>query len=210
MTACAAMMWTLDDVRVLTSNGEFRMRRAIPQDDRYSLRLWSDYAGRLYLRSVQDRQPLLISIDNGISFEPIPPIPGGGAPISAFHCKVHLASGVISVLETGVLWIYQVTTKQWQAREVPSDMLINDVTLNGQGGLWCAGSVSSRRIPGEETEAAVSYQPFPGEAFQSYSLRLDLIVAEKVIEEGGGRVSNDRCGSWANDCYFNLFVDFGR
>jgi hypothetical protein len=184
--ACAALMWTSDDIRVLTNSGEFRLRRAISPDNRYSLRLWSDFAGRLYLRVVQDRQPFMISFDSGITFEPVPPIPGEGAPISAFHCKVHPALGVITVLETGILWMYDVTTRQWQTRELPSDIHVNDVSLDEQGGLWCAGSADSRRIPSEETEAAVRYQTARGVVFQSLSLRrLGPISSARVINEGG-------------------------
>ncbi len=185
MTAFAALMWTSDDIRVLTNSGDFRLRRAILPNDRYSLRLWSDYAGRLYLRVVQDRQPFMISFDNGINFESVPPIPGEGAPISAFHCKVHPALGVITVLETALLWIYNVTTRQWQPRELPSDIHVYDVSLDGQGGLWCAGSVDSRRIPGEETEVAVRYQTVRRASFQSRSPRLEPIAAARVIDEGG-------------------------
>lgn len=178
-------MWTPDDIRVLTKSGKFRLRRAINPDDRYSLRLRSDYAGRLYLRVVQDRQPFMISFDNGLNFEPVPSIPGGGAPISAYHCKIHPALGIITVLETGLLWMYSVLTRQWQPRELPSDIHVCDVGLDAQGGLWYAGSSDSRRIPGEKTEAAVRYQTERSAAFQSRSPRLTPLAAASVIDEGG-------------------------
>lgn len=185
MTPCATLVWTPNDIRVLTSHNEFTMRFAVAADQRYSLRLSSDQTGRLFLRAVQDRQPFWISLDKGMNFEPIPPIPGEHSPISAYRCKVHPTAGVVSALEHGLLWMHTVTTRHWQPRELPSDIHVRDISLDGQGGLWCAGSVDSRRIPGEETEAAVRYQATPAAAFQPRSPRLRPIDAVRVISEGG-------------------------
>jgi hypothetical protein len=185
VTPCATLVWTPNDIRVLTSHNEFKMRFAVAADQRYSLRLSSDHAGRLYLRAVQDRQPFWISVDKGIDFGPIPPIPGEHPSISAYSCKVHPSAGVVSALEHGLLWMHTVTTSHWQPRELPSDIHVRDVSLDGQGGLWCTGSVDSRRIPGEETEAAVRYQARPGAGFQPRSPRLRPIDAVRVIGAGG-------------------------
>ncbi|MDN5940291.1 MAG: hypothetical protein L0H94_00285 [Nitrospira sp.] len=185
MMGCAALVWTADELRVMTSSSEFRHRFAIAPGERYGLRLSSDDAGLLYLRTINDRQPFWVSFDRGSNFEPVPVIPAEHFPISAYNYKVHPASGVISALGRDVLWIYTVTTSQWQPRELPSDVHVRDVSLDRQQGLWCAGSIDSRRIPGEETEAAMRYQPAPGASFQPRSLSLSPLDAVGVIKEGG-------------------------
>ena len=86
MKEFATLVWTPKDIRVLRNNGEFRWEQAIAPEDRYGLRLQSDYAGSLYLRAVHNRQPFMISVGRGLNFNPKPPVPGEGLPISAFQC----------------------------------------------------------------------------------------------------------------------------
>jgi hypothetical protein len=185
MAGCAALVWAADEIRVLTGSSEFRCRVAIAPGDRYGQQLSSDHAGLLYLRTINDWQPLWVSLDKGNNFEPVSPIPAEYAPISAYNYKVHPASGVISALGCDLVWIYTATTNQWRPRELPADVHVRDISLDGRQGLWCAGSVDSGRISAEETEAAVRYQPAPGTAFQSRSLRLSPLDAVRAIKEGG-------------------------
>lgn len=185
MTSFAALVRTKDDFRVMTTSSEYRCMFVNAPDKRYGPRLSSDNAGLLYLRTMDDRQPFLVSFDSGSNFEPVPPIPAKHAAISAYDYKVHPVSGVISALGRDLLWVYIMTSSQWQPREVPSDIHVRDVSLDGQQGLWCAGSVDSRRIPGEETEAAVRYQPTPGAVFEPRSPHLSPLDAIKVIKDGG-------------------------
>src|SRR4029077_1247179 len=131
MTRYAVLVWTADEIRVLTSGNDFRHRVAISPDGRYGMRLWSDHAGCLYLRLVDDRQPLWISFDKAINFEPVPSIPSEGVSISAYNYKVHPTARAISALERDILWIYTVITSQWQTRQLPSDMHVRDVSLDG-------------------------------------------------------------------------------
>jgi hypothetical protein len=185
ITGCAALLWTPDEIRVLTPNGEYRRRTSIAPDDRYCLRLISDDAGRLYLRTVDNRQPFAISLDQGRHFEPVLPIPAARTVISPYNYKVHPSSAVITALEPGQLWSYSITSARWESRDLPPDLHVRDVSFDANDGLWCAGSVASRRIPGEETEAAVRYQWAPAAAFESRSPRLGVLDAAKVIRQGG-------------------------
>jgi hypothetical protein len=182
---CAALVWTPDTVRVLTGSGEFKLGLAIDRRNRFGLRLWSDRAGQLYLRVIDDRQPLWMSADKGTTFKPLPPLPVGHTPISAYNYKLHPASGIISALGHDLVWIYDAVGGKWRSRELPSDIHVKDISLDGQLGFWFAGSVDSRRIPGEKTEAAMRYQPAPGAAFQPRSPHLSYVDAVKVIKDGG-------------------------
>jgi len=182
---CAALVWTPDAVRVLTSCSEFDLRLAIDRRDRFGLRLWSDYAGLLYVRVIDERRPLWISADKGATFKAIPLIPAEEKPVSAYNCKLHPASGIISALGCDRAWIYDGVSGQWGSRELPPDMHVKDVSIDAKQGFWYAGSVHSQRIPGEKTEAAMRYQPAPGAPFQPRSPRLSYADAVKVIKEGG-------------------------
>src|SRR5690606_10773696 len=101
------------------------------------------------------------------------------------QCKVHAASGIITVLESKGLWTFKVATGSWDFQELPLDIYVRDVSFDGKGGLWCAGSSDSRRIPGEKTEAAVRYQTAGGGTFLPHSPRLSTIDAINVINQGG-------------------------
>jgi hypothetical protein len=182
---CAALVWTPDAVRVLTGSGEFKLGLVIDRRDRFGLRLWSDHAGQLYLRVIDERQPLWISADKGATFQAVPPIPVEDKPVSAYNYKLHSASGIISALGHHVVWIYDAVGGQWKSRELPSDMHVKDISIDGQQGFWFAGSVDSRRIPGEKTEAAMRYQAASGTAFQPRSPHLSYVDAVKVIKDGG-------------------------
>lgn len=181
----AALLWTADTVGVVTGGGDFGLGYAVAPDERYGLRLSADHVGRLYLRTVDEGQPLWVSLDKGASFKPAPPLPAGQTPVSIYNYKVHPASGVVSALGSRRLWVYSVPEGRWQARELPADIHVRDVSLDAQAGLWCVGSVDSRRLPGEETEAAVRYQPVPGAPFQPRPLRLTPADTARVIGEGG-------------------------
>jgi hypothetical protein len=185
MTGWAALVWAAEEIRVVSGASEFRHKLAIAPIDRYGLRLSSGPSGFLYLRAIDNRQPFWVSFDNGRNFEPIPPRPPGHSPISAYNYKVHPRAGLISALGGAVVWIYDVTTGRWQPRELPSDLHARDVSLDGKQGLWCAGSVDSRRIPGEQKEAAVRYQSAPGQAFQPRSPHLSALDAVRIIKDGG-------------------------
>jgi hypothetical protein len=165
--------------------GEFSYPVAITPDERYGLRLSADNAGRLYLRLVHGQHPLWVSSDQGTNFEPVPAIPAEGTAFSVYSYKVHPAAAAISALERDIVWIYSMATNEWQARSLPRDLHVHDVSLDSLGGLWFAGSVDSRRIPGEETEAAVRYQSGPGAAFEPRSPQLKPLDAVKVIRDGG-------------------------
>lgn len=179
----STLVWAPDCIRILTDGTEFTLKQAILPDERYSLRLSSDYAGRLYLRLARNRQTFLISMDRGLNFKPLSPVPGDNTAISAYQCKVHKDSGIVTVLDGNILWVYD--NGMWNQRELPGDICVRDVSIDPNGGLWCSGSIHSNRIPYEETEAAIRYQPKIGLSFKSRSPILGPIDASRVIYQGG-------------------------
>lgn len=181
----ASLVWTNDQLRILTENTEFTARLIIAPDERYALQLSADDTGRLYLRIPQGYPPFWMSQDGGSTFIPIPSVPRAGGPLSAYQCKVHKRSGLITAIEGRNLWVYTIGTERWQPRMLPENIHVRDVSFDLNGGLWCAGSVDSRRIPGLETEAAVRYQAQPEMSFQSRSPRLGPIDATRAVAYGG-------------------------
>ncbi len=178
------LLWTQDDIRVITEDTEFKAKLRIKSQDRYWLSLSSDYKGSIHLKIAQERCPFWISEDKGRTFKPLDCIPGDGSPIPGYRCKLHRGFGIVTALENNTLWVWG-PSDRWKSRQLPQEMIVRDVSFDCEGGLWCAGSVISQRIPGEDTEAAVRYQAKEGSVFQSRSPRLDLQSALKVITKGG-------------------------
>nr|CBH39168.1 hypothetical protein BSM_26460 [uncultured archaeon] len=180
----ATLVWTPECIRILTGSAKFTANLAIALEDRYWLGLFSDHFGQLYLRAAWGRQPFWVSRDGGIAFEPLNPVPGDGMPIPGYRCKVHPSTGVVTAMEGHTVWIHTAANRWW-CRELPRDLHVRDISIDPKGGFWCAGSVDSQRIPGEETEAAVRYQSEPGAPLQPRSPHLSSFDAAKVIAKGG-------------------------
>ncbi|MBW2057794.1 MAG: hypothetical protein JRJ26_09910 [Deltaproteobacteria bacterium] len=178
------LVWTPEDVRVITDLSVFTAKIAIPPKDRYWLGLYRDKAGVIYLRAKGNRQPFWISRDGGLDFEPLAPVPGNGEAIPGYRCKVHSTAGVLTAVEGRHLWVYG-EGGRWTRRKLPQEFHFRDVSIDPGGGAWFAGSVDSRRIPGEETEAAVRYQAEPGAPFEPRSPRLNPLDGARLIREGG-------------------------
>lgn len=180
----ATLVWTPESVRVLTGPAEFTVEMTIAPEDRYWLGLFRDQMGQIYLRAAQKRQPFWISRDGDLNFDPLDPVPGDGEPIPGYRCKVHPTAGVVTAMEGHHVWVHTAADR-WGRRELPEDLHVRDISIDPKGGFWCAGSVDSQRIPGEETEAAVRYQSEPGAPFQPRSPRLNPLDAARVIADGG-------------------------
>jgi hypothetical protein len=182
---CAVLAWSLDSVAVLTDKSRFVGKLIISPEDRFGLRLASDVFGRLYVRAPGEKGAFWVSEDQGLTFVTIEPIPGMSTPVSVYDCKLHSRTGFLTALEGPRLWLYKPAVGHWWRRELPQDLNVRDVSIDPDGGLWCAGSVSSRRIPGEEKEAALRYQAQPGTPFAARSPRLSVSDATRVIANGG-------------------------
>ena len=185
MTALAALIWSVDEIRVSTAGAEFRLGMRMDSAERYGLRLIAAEAGTLFLCGDASTQLLWRSCDCGRTFEPLPPVPIERERLASRAFKVHRASATVTALGHRQLWTYAEGADRWGSRELPQDLQVRDVGFDEAGGLWCAGSVRSRRIPDEETEAAVRYQALVGTAFQSRSPRLSPLDAVKVVKAGG-------------------------
>lgn len=180
----ATLLWSQDDIRVITKDTDCKAKLRIESQDRYWLSLFSDYKGCIHLKVAQERCPFWISEDKGGTFKPLDCIPGDGPPIPGYRCKLHRSFGIVTALENNTLWVWS-PSDRWKSRQLPQEMSVHDVSFDCEDGLWCAGSVSSQRIPDEDTEAAVRYQAKEGSVFQSHSPNLNLQSALKVITKGG-------------------------
>ena len=180
----ATLIWTLESVSILTGSVEFTADISIAPEDRYWLGLFPDHMGQLYLRASKGRQPFWVSRDGGITFKSLNPVPGDGPSIPGYLCKVHPNSGIFTALESHRIWL-NTTTEHWWYRELPRDLHVRDISIDPKRGLWCAGSVDSKRIPNEKTEAAVRFQSEPGTPFQPRSPRLSPLDAIRLIAQGG-------------------------
>lgn len=178
-----SLVWSDGTLRVITSDTEFVLPQEFRKENRYWIKLSRDDEDRLYLRASHNRQPFWVSNDKA-TFMPVDPIPGNGEPIPAYNCKVHPDTGLLTALEQQTLWTGN-ATGHWSARQLPPDLKVRDVSFDVTGGLWCAGAVTSDRIPGEDTEAAVRYQAHEGAPFEARSPRLSVRDAGKVIAQGG-------------------------
>lgn len=179
----ATLIWQPDRICVTSPQAEWQHSWVIPSAERFLLRLDADQSGNLYLRAPCGRAPYLISRDRGASFSAVPPVPGI-VPLRIPETKLHRLTGVLSVLEPGRLWLYP-ASGEWTARELPPELQVRDVSLDAQGGVWFAGSVSSERIPGEDTEGAVRYQASLSTPFEARSPRLGVVDAARAASQGG-------------------------
>jgi len=170
---------------VFTNYAQSWIKHKVNSDERYSLRLQSDFAGRVFIRLTDGRKTSMVSDDFGSRFKWLPSLPGKGNPISPYNTKLHPATALVSVIDDDKLYIYDLSRQNWYSRSLPSGIKVNDISINSKGELWCAGSVSSKRLPNEDTEAAIRYQSSVGQRFISRSPQLNPFTASRIIRYGG-------------------------
>lgn len=176
------LSWLPGRVRVRGPGFRAEADMPIPADARFDLRLWAGPGGTLVLRALDGAVPFWCLEPSG-AVRPVPPLLGQEGGIEASRCRAH-GNGALTVLGGGLVWRLD-PGASWVEHPQPPDFEAEDVSLDPHGGWWFAGSVPSRRIPGESREAAVRYWAGHGARFESRTPRLGLLDAARTLRNGG-------------------------